>query len=223
MILMATRSNWRSPRTTNVVLMARSPLRSSSGKGAMLLDDAELRTAAADYLDATLRGQSPRREPGGWPSCSSCWFSGASAYPWGDRGGTKLAMSALADRPEAVDPLLFAQVAAMLRDPTKDKAIKPFPLGQEAAEFLRIKRKRLTPASERAYEAALAQLALYFPTLELRDLELPAGVGLLERFMDDIWGDSGATDLQQESFVRIGVLQVSGDPREDARQPVRPD
>ena len=111
-------------------------------------------------------------------------------------------MSALADRLEAVDPLLLAQVAAMLRDPTKDKAYQLFPLGQEAAEFLRIKRKRLTPASERAYEAALAQLALYFPTLELRDLELPAGVGLLERFMDDTWGDRAPRTYNKNlSFV----------------------
>lgn len=100
------------------------------------------------------------------------------------------------------DGLTLASALRMIQDAVRDKTYQELPLGQEVADFLRIKRKRLTPASERAYEATLAALVLYFPTLELRDLELPAGVGLIERFLDDTWGHQAPRTYNKNlSFV----------------------
>lgn len=77
----------------------------------------------------------------------------------------------------------------MMREALKDKSYQLLPLGQEAAAYLRVKRKRLTPASYRDWESALDKLARYFPALELEDFELPDGAHRLEEFMDYQWGD----------------------------------
>lgn len=63
------------------------------------------------------------------------------------------------------------------------------PLGIEAAEYLRHKTKRLTPASQRSYGATLHWLALDYPHLNPADLEPPTGTVTLENFLDTRWGD----------------------------------
>jgi integrase len=78
-------------------------------------------------------------------------------------------------------------IAAIL-DALRDKSYQDFPLGDHARVYLAAKRKRLTDASMRTYESFLSKLAKEFPTLQLSDLELPAGGTLLERFLDDNWG-----------------------------------
>ena len=84
-----------------------------------------------------------------------------------------------------------ADLARMYRDAMRDKSYQLLPLGQDAGEYLRIKRKRLTPASHRDYESILDKLARYFADLRLEDFEPPIGTGRLEEFLDDQWG-SGA-------------------------------
>jgi len=61
-------------------------------------------------------------------------------------------------------------------------------MGQEAAEYLRVKRKRLSAASYRSYESDLDKLARYFPDLRIEDFEPPVGTARLEQFLDDQWG-----------------------------------
>jgi hypothetical protein len=63
------------------------------------------------------------------------------------------------------------------------------PLGNEAAGYLRAKRKRLTDSSYRDYEGSLDNLARDFPDLKLADLEPPAGTTRIEEFLDAQWGD----------------------------------
>lgn len=70
----------------------------------------------------------------------------------------------------------------------RDKSYRAFPLGQDAAGFLRAKRKRLTPDSYETYELCLDKLARYFCDLTLGDLEPPLGGERLEEFMEHQWG-----------------------------------
>jgi integrase/recombinase XerC len=86
--------------------------------------------------------------------------------------------------------LTVPELARMLREAVKDKSYQDFPLGQDAAVYLRAKRKRLTDSSFRDYEACLDKLARYFPDLLLEDLEPPHGTDLLEEFLDARWGGS---------------------------------
>jgi site-specific recombinase XerC len=83
-----------------------------------------------------------------------------------------------------------ARVAEAYRELVKDKSYQEYPMGQEAAAYLRSKRKRLTDSSFRGYEGCLDKLARQFPDLELQDFELPVGAERLEEFLDDRWGDS---------------------------------
>lgn len=102
-----------------------------------------------------------------------------------------------------MDGLSLVAALRIINGAIRDKTYQELPLGAEVAEFLRIKRKRLTPASERAYEGALAQMAMYFPTLQLADLELPAGAPLLEQFLDDTWGTAAPRTYNKNlTFLR---------------------
>jgi integrase len=87
-----------------------------------------------------------------------------------------------------LNALTVAEAARIMREATQDKSYQLFPLGQEAAVYLRAKRKRLTDASYRDYEACLDKFARYFADLELADLEPPRGTILLEEFLDARWG-----------------------------------
>jgi site-specific recombinase XerC len=88
-----------------------------------------------------------------------------------------------------IDALTLAQAMAIVREAVRDKSYQEFPLGQEAAVYLRAKRKRLTDSSYRDYESCLDKLARYFPELVIEDLEPPRGTTLLEDFLDAKWGD----------------------------------
>src|SRR4051794_7842366 len=88
-----------------------------------------------------------------------------------------------------LSPLERAQLGAMLRrEALRDKSYQLLPLGQEAAVYLRVKRKRLTDASYRDYEGCLDKLARYFADLRVEDFEPPIGTERLEEFLDAQWG-----------------------------------
>jgi hypothetical protein len=119
-----------------------------------------------------------------------------------------------------LSPLERAQLAGMLqREEMKDKSYEDFPLGQDAAAYLRIKRKRLTPSSYRDYEGGLDKFARYFPDLELNDFEPPVGTQRLEEFLDAQWG-AGAPRTYNKNlsilrdFFKFHVLRgaLQGDP-----------
>jgi integrase/recombinase XerC len=76
----------------------------------------------------------------------------------------------------------------MLREAVKDKTYLEFPLGQEVAGYLRVKRKRLTESSYRDYEASLDKFVRYFMDLELADFEPPIGTRRVEEFLDAQYG-----------------------------------
>lgn len=125
-------------------------------------------------------------------------------------------MSAVLGSP---DSLTLAQAALIMREATKDKTYQLSPLGQEVAGYLRAKRKRLTDKSEVAYESALACFARYFADLQTADFEPPAGVELVEKFLDDTYGaHANATYNKNLSiigdFLRFQIKRgrLHGDP-----------
>jgi integrase/recombinase XerC len=86
--------------------------------------------------------------------------------------------------------LTILEARRILREAVRDKSYQLFPLGHEAAIYLRAKRKRLTDSSFRDYESCLDKLARYYMDLELADLEPPAGTDRVEDFLDAHWGGS---------------------------------
>lgn len=115
--------------------------------------------------------------------------------------------------------LTLAQAARIMREAVKDKSYQLYPLGQEAAAYLRVKRKRLTDASFRDYEASLDKFARYFPDLELEDFEPPIGTQRLEEFLDAQWGRSAPRTYNKNlsivsDFFEHAVLRgrLHGDP-----------
>jgi site-specific recombinase XerC len=90
-------------------------------------------------------------------------------------------------------PLNAAQVANLARlyrdFVMRDKSYQKLPVGQDAAEYLRSKRRRLTPGSLNAYESVLDKLARHFADLRgVEDFEPPVGVRRLEEFLNLEWG-----------------------------------
>jgi hypothetical protein len=53
----------------------------------------------------------------------------------------------------------LVQLAPLIRDAMKDKSYQLTPIGMEAADYLRVKRKRLTGDSYRDYESCLDKVA----------------------------------------------------------------
>jgi integrase len=88
----------------------------------------------------------------------------------------------------SVSALQLAEAAATMRDAMRDESYRLLPMGGEVEAYMRAKRKELTKGSERKYRAALAEIALHFPDLELKDFEPPVGTERLEEFMDIRWG-----------------------------------
>lgn len=104
-----------------------------------------------------------------------------------------------------VDPatLTVDDLVRMTRAAMKDKTYQDFPLGKEAAAYLRIKKKRLTATSYRDYEGCLDKFARYYPALDLRDFEPPRGTRRIEEFLDSLWGDSAPRTYNKNlSIVR---------------------
>jgi integrase/recombinase XerC len=117
--------------------------------------------------------------------------------------------------------LTLAEALRIVQQATQDKSYELFPLGAEAAAYLRAKRKRLTDASYRDYEGCLDKLARYFPTFELADLEPPAGTQRLEEFLDAKWGGAAPRTYNKNlSIVRDFLkwqrrrYRMNGDPTE---------
>jgi integrase len=115
--------------------------------------------------------------------------------------------------------LLIAEAARIMRDAVKDKSYQLFPLGQEAAAYLRVKRKRLTEQSYRDYEASLDKFARFYPDLQLEDFEPPAGTGRVEEYLDAQWGTAAPRTYNKNlsitsDFFKFQILRgrLHGDP-----------
>src|SRR4051794_1330467 len=77
--------------------------------------------------------------------------------------------------PRTASRLTLAEAALIMREAVKDKSYQLYPLGADAAAYLRAKRKRLTDSSYRDYESCLDKLARHFADLELEQFEPPIG------------------------------------------------
>ena len=97
----------------------------------------------------------------------------------------------------------YQEAARKLREATKDKSYRAYPMGQEAGHYLRWKRGRLTENSYRCYEGVLDKLARTFPDLTIEDFEPPVGTQRLEEFMDERWGDGAPKTYN----VNLSVLK----------------
>ena len=84
--------------------------------------------------------------------------------------------------------ITLLEAARIVREAMKDKSYQVTPLGEEVANYLHVKRKRLTESSFRDYESGLDKLARHFLDLRLEDFEPPAGTHRLEEFLDHQWG-----------------------------------
>ena len=113
----------------------------------------------------------------------------------------------------------IAQAARIMREATKDKSYQLCPLGQSAAGYLRVKRKRLTESSHRDYERGLDKLARYFPDLDVPDFEPPIGTQRVEEFLDVQYGAGSPRNYNKNlsilrDFFKYLVLrgELHGDP-----------
>jgi hypothetical protein len=61
--------------------------------------------------------------------------------------------------------LSVPEITKLYREAMRDRGYQEFPLGQEAAAYLRVKRKRLTDASYRDYESSSTSWRGTSPTL----------------------------------------------------------
>lgn len=97
--------------------------------------------------------------------------------------------------------------ASLYRDQMRDKSYQLLPMGQEAATYLRAKRKRLTESSYRDYEGCLDKFARHFPDLQLADFEPPVGTNRIEEFLDHQWGHREPRTYNKNP----AILEVGGD------------
>jgi integrase/recombinase XerC len=115
--------------------------------------------------------------------------------------------------------LTVADAARIMREAVRDKSYQLYPLGQDAAEYLRQKRKRLTADSYRDYEGGLDKFARHFLDLRLEDFEPPTGTQRLEEFLDHQWGARAPRTYNKNlsilrDFFKWAVLRgrLHGDP-----------
>jgi site-specific recombinase XerD len=120
---------------------------------------------------------------------------------------------------EGRDPLTLAEAARIMREAVKDKTYQLYPMGQEAAAYLRVKRKRLTDSSHRDYERGLDKLARYFPDLEIHDFEPPIGTQRIEEFLEHQYGDGSPRNYNKnlsilKDFFKFQIMRgkLHGDP-----------
>jgi integrase len=119
-----------------------------------------------------------------------------------------------------VAPELTVEAAfRIVREATKDKSYRQYPLGQAAGRYLRARRKRLAPSSYRDYESCLDKLARDFADLDVCDFEPPVGTERLEEFLDDRWGSQAARTYNKNlsivsEFFKFQRLrgELHGDP-----------
>ena len=110
-------------------------------------------------------------------------------------------------------------LAELNREAVKDKTYQNSMLGQEAAGYLRVKRKRLTESSYRDYERGLAHFSWHFADLDLEDFEPPVGTQRVEEFLDHEYGGSSPRNYNKNlsilrDFFRYQVIRqrMHGDP-----------
>ncbi len=109
--------------------------------------------------------------------------------------------------PAVVDALTVAQAAQIMREAVRDKSYQLLPLGQEAAVYLRVKRKRLTDSSYRDYESCLDKLARYYADLIIEDFEPPHGTIRIEEFLDAKWGDAAPRTYNKNLSIVTDFLK----------------
>jgi integrase/recombinase XerC len=119
----------------------------------------------------------------------------------------------------APSALQVEEARRTIRALVKDKSYQELPLGREAANYLRAKRKRLTDTSFRDYESCLDKFARHFVAMELEDFEPPDGTELLEQFLDKQWGTKSPRTYNKnfsiiKDFFEFQILRfkLQGDP-----------
>lgn len=119
----------------------------------------------------------------------------------------------------SANALTLAEAARIMREAVRDKSYQLTPIGEEAAAYLRAKRKRLTDSSYRDYESGLDKVARYFPDLRIEDFEPPAGTERLEEFLDAQWGAGAPRTYNKnlsivKDFFRFEIMRgrLHGDP-----------
>jgi site-specific recombinase XerC len=115
--------------------------------------------------------------------------------------------------------LQLAEAQRIVREAMRDKSYQLFPMGMEAAAYLRAKRKRLTPSSYRDYESCLDKLARYFLDLEIEHFEPPVGTERVEEFLEHQWGKGAPRTYNKnlsivKDFFKFQVIRgrLHGDP-----------
>lgn len=116
-----------------------------------------------------------------------------------------------------LDP--YQEAVRTMRQAVKDKTYRAYPMGQEAGEYLRWKRGRITEATYRDYESCLDKLARTYADLEIGDFEPPIGTQRVEEFLDQLWGDAAPRTYNKnlsviKDFFKFAVLKgkLHGDP-----------
>ncbi|MGZ4347965.1 MAG: site-specific integrase [Gaiellaceae bacterium] len=102
---------------------------------------------------------------------------------------------------------------------------RAFPLGGEAAAYLRQNRERLLPNTYNTYESCLDKFARFFCDLELSDFEPPIGTERLEEFIDEEWGERSARTRAKNISVLKGFFEwavLRGKLHGDPARPIRP-
>ncbi len=101
----------------------------------------------------------------------------------------------------------------------RDHGYRDLPLGPDAVEYLHMKRKRLTPATQRDYESCLDKFVRHFVDNTIADFEPPAGTRMLERFLALRWGERAPRTYNKNlsiirDFFKAQVLrgELRGDP-----------
>jgi site-specific recombinase XerD len=93
-------------------------------------------------------------------------------------------------------------LAELERDVVKDQTYRLLPLGDDAAQYLRHKRKRLTEGSYEQYEGTLNKFCRYFADLRgVIDFEPPVGTERVEDFLDSTFGDCKPRTYNRHLYV----------------------
>jgi site-specific recombinase XerD len=124
-----------------------------------------------------------------------------------------------------VSDLTLADASRMMREATKNKAYRAFPLGLETAAYLRQNRGRLLPNTYKTYETCFDKLARHFCDLELQDFEPPVGTERLEEFIDEQWGERSARTRAKNISILKGFFEwalLTGRMHGDPARPIRP-
>jgi integrase len=79
-------------------------------------------------------------------------------------------------------------------------AVRP-PLQDHVDAYMRYKKLRLTPASQRGYAGTLRELVRFFPSEKLSDFEPPKGTHLIEDFLVTKWGERAGRTLNKNLTV----------------------